>query len=449
MKDSAPRDVREILDRLASRHSVRDFDGSDIDPAVIDEIIADGLNAPSACNHQMWHFVPVSDPEKRAELFGEGYGGANTHYLTASVIIYLCFQKGWNHNKFAVIQSTAAATYHMQLSTHLRGLACVWNAGIGDTRRIARILGIPPSFEIIGALCIGRAKETAPQFKPPRRPLDMVRTWDGFKRPAAACYPLRSDKAYPYFKMMSHHQEFAEWDPDIWGWDRIADLRGYAVFAMSPLAGTYVSKRYIDEIGVEIGTIPEVKKNQKLLEVMPYAGTYTVHLIEKLADGGEIHIAELSDYNIDFVRHRVDQELNRAVYLKATTFENGRFPYGDGTFDIVFLPQILETVPAWPRFLDEIRRIVRPGGQVVLSVRNMISWFGLNYLLRVRRTQVWNFGALKPVSAFALQRAAGSGFEIEDAFGVSFTPASVGRVVRGPLGWLSRLRVMRLRKVID
>ena len=36
---------------------------------------------------------------------------------------------------------------------------------------------------------------------------------------------------------------FAEWRPQVWGWDRIADFRGYAVWAKSPIAGVYRSRR--------------------------------------------------------------------------------------------------------------------------------------------------------------------------------------------------------------
>ena len=163
----------------------------------IGAIIEDGLQAPSSCNHQNWHFVAVTDPalKKRARAIS----GGNHHFEFCSVLIYLCFQKGWTHDKFSIVQSVAGACYHMMLSAHLRGYATIWNAGIGDTRQIAEMLGIPPTFEIQGALCIGRPKPTAPDMKAPRRPRGEVWSVNTFARPVHATYPAKPAAAYPFF----------------------------------------------------------------------------------------------------------------------------------------------------------------------------------------------------------------------------------------------------------
>lgn len=58
-------DARELLELIASRRSCRAFDGSEIDPETLREIVIDGTQAPSSCNQQQWHFVIVTD---RADL---------------------------------------------------------------------------------------------------------------------------------------------------------------------------------------------------------------------------------------------------------------------------------------------------------------------------------------------------------------------------------------------
>ncbi|MCH9846597.1 MAG: nitroreductase family protein, partial [Betaproteobacteria bacterium] len=52
--------VRRILDQLAERFSCRDFDGTLIDSAELEQIVADGVEAPSSCNQQNWHFIIVT-----------------------------------------------------------------------------------------------------------------------------------------------------------------------------------------------------------------------------------------------------------------------------------------------------------------------------------------------------------------------------------------------------
>ena len=68
------REVRRILDRLATRFSCRDFDGTAIDPGELEQIVTDGVEAPSSCNQQNWHFIIVTDPERNRQA-REIYGG--------------------------------------------------------------------------------------------------------------------------------------------------------------------------------------------------------------------------------------------------------------------------------------------------------------------------------------------------------------------------------------
>ena len=224
-------DVDAILARLAERHSCRDFDNQPIDIATIEEIVADGTNAPSSCNQQNWHFVVVTDPALRKQA--REISGGNHHFEFCSAIIYLCFLKGWTHDKFSVVQSVAGACYHMMLSAHLRGFATIWNAGIGDPRAVARMLSIPPLFEIQGALCIGRPAATAPAVKAPRRSVKEVWSHNVFKRPAHATYLAKPAPHYPFFRIHNTDNPFAEWRPDKWGWDRIRFSRLFGLGEVS------------------------------------------------------------------------------------------------------------------------------------------------------------------------------------------------------------------------
>ena len=137
-------DWHPILERLAARHSCRDFDGSEIDPQVLAAIVRDGTEAPSSCNQQNWHFVIVTDPARKRRA--RDIAGGNPHFAECSALVYLCFQKGWTHGNFSIVQSVAGACYHMMLSAHLRGYQCIWNAGIGDHGRLREMLALPPIF---------------------------------------------------------------------------------------------------------------------------------------------------------------------------------------------------------------------------------------------------------------------------------------------------------------
>jgi len=54
-------------------------------------------------------------------------------------------------------------------------------------------------------------------------------------------------------------------------------------------------------------------------------------------------------------------------------FVNGdamRLPFRDGCFDIVVSGECLQYVPDWRRALDEMQRVLKPGGRLVLSCPN-------------------------------------------------------------------------------
>ena len=154
------------------------------------------MEAPSSCNQQNWHFIIVTDHDKKR--LAHDISGGNHHFVECSGLIYLCFQKGWTHENFSIVKSVARARYHMKLSAHLRGFQCIWNAGIGDQGRLRKMLALPLTFDVIGALAIGRAKATAPDVEAPRRPLEGIFSWDRFDRPAFSLYPVKKAQAYPY-----------------------------------------------------------------------------------------------------------------------------------------------------------------------------------------------------------------------------------------------------------
>jgi nitroreductase len=189
-----------------------------VEPEVLRECIELAVQAPSGSNTQKWHFVIVTDPDKKlalAELYRQGmaaaYGSANAasastsepetekertarrvsesaQYLTehmheVPVMVIPCIH-GRVDNQPSARQagfwgSILPAVWSFMLAARERGLGTVWTTlHLGYEQQAAEILGIPYD-KFTQTSLIPVAYTLGTDFKPgPRRPLDDILHWN-------------------------------------------------------------------------------------------------------------------------------------------------------------------------------------------------------------------------------------------------------------------------------
>lgn len=432
-----------LLSRLASRMSCRAFDGSPIPREELAEMLGDALEAPSSCNQQHWHFVVVDDPAQLARA--AELAGGNPHFRSCAALVYLCFQKGWTHDNFSVVQGVAAAAYHLMLSAHLRGYQSVWNAGTGDPAKVRKLLELPPTFENQGAIALGRALPDAPGRKPPRRPLESVISFQTFRRPAETVYPARPAPAYPFHAISRADNPFAEWDPTRWSAAQLADYRAWSVWAKSPLAGVYTSRRQGEATERELDLIDTLPPAAQVAEILPWGGTSTVALARRLPADASLTVVETHENNQLFIRDRLPREgILRPVGMALSDGLN--LPFPDASLDLVVVPQSLEHMADPARMLGEIRRVLKPDGQLVLGARNRSSRYGTEWARVESRGQVPLQGPFRPLRPRALFALLDGRFTVEAAHGIGLTAGGDSAVLtEGPLRWRRRVIALRAR----
>jgi 2-polyprenyl-3-methyl-5-hydroxy-6-metoxy-1,4-benzoquinol methylase len=92
-----------------------------------------------------------------------------------------------------------------------------------------------------------------------------------------------------------------------------------------------------------------------------------------LAEGGRrVSAAELSG---DFCRNARSLAERRGLALRIENASADATPFDSNAFDIVLLTEVLEHVPEEQDVLAEARRILRPGGRLVISGPNEQSLF--------------------------------------------------------------------------
>jgi ubiquinone/menaquinone biosynthesis C-methylase UbiE len=83
---------------------------------------------------------------------------------------------------------------------------------------------------------------------------------------------------------------------------------------------------------------------------------------------GELHGVDVSRDSLDLAARD-----NPHVHYKA--YEGNRLPHEDSAFDCAYAICVLHHIPEpqWPEFMQEMARVVRPGGQMVVIEHNPLN----------------------------------------------------------------------------
>jgi ubiquinone/menaquinone biosynthesis C-methylase UbiE len=107
------------------------------------------------------------------------------------------------------------------------------------------------------------------------------------------------------------------------------------------------------------------RPGERLLEVGPGTGYYTIPVARWLIPGGRLDV-------VDLQQEMLDHTLGRARELGVAGIEPARsdareLPYEEATFDGAFLVTVLGEIPDQVAALRDLRRVVRPGGRIVVG----------------------------------------------------------------------------------
>jgi len=187
-----------------------------VERSVIEECLQLALQAPSGSNRQGWHFLIITDVEKRTKI-AQYYREAFKHYLGANqpaaleplradeeagnalrVLKSASYLSRHLHKvpihiipciegrvetaglmaQASLYGSILPATWSLILALRSRGLGSVWTTlHLAYEQEIATLLGIPAT--VTQAALLPVAYFTGDDFKPaPRKPLNEVTHWD-------------------------------------------------------------------------------------------------------------------------------------------------------------------------------------------------------------------------------------------------------------------------------
>jgi len=109
----------------------------------------------------------------------------------------------------------------------------------------------------------------------------------------------------------------------------------------------------------------EPRPGERLLEVGPGTGYYSLPVAGRLAPGGSLDILDVQQEMLDHTLRRASEA--GIENIAATLADARELPFDDGSFDGAYLVTVLGEIPDQDAALRELRRVVRPGGRIVVG----------------------------------------------------------------------------------
>ena len=111
--------------------------------------------------------------------------------------------------------------------------------------------------------------------------------------------------------------------------------------------------------------ILDPRPGDRILEVGPGTGYYTLDVAGWVMPDGQVDILDLQQEMLDHTMRRAGER--GLSNLTPTQSDATGMPYEDGTFDAAFLVTVLGEIPDQDAAFRELARVLKPGGRLVVG----------------------------------------------------------------------------------
>jgi ubiquinone/menaquinone biosynthesis C-methylase UbiE len=165
-----------------------------------------------------------------------------------------------------------------------------------------------------------------------------------------------------------------------------------SVHGSAPASTLHLAQWHYDALSLAVNP-----QGRRALEIGCGSGDFAVHLSRT---GAEMTAVDFSPAAIEMARARATAH-GEAVNFQAADAQT--LPFSSGSFDSVFSCECLEHLPDPARALREMARVLRSGGQLVLTTENYSNAMLLAWFMAWWRKEPFNSGTeVQPIEQFFL-----------------------------------------------
>lgn len=417
---------KEFLEFSRMRASTRLFMDRAVPLEVIKRVIASGIQAPTSCNRQLWHFVVITDKAMKEKV--SCLSSAQQSYLyDAPVLIAVFYDISMEaHNPCRCAElSSGMASYGMLLAAEAEGLGAIFLGGIRKPAGIEKAVGAPSFLKNLGLICLGYSDDDAPLVM--SRPVDDVISYNVCDLKKGRC----------------HH----DIRPHKWSLTQLADFREKILWYKG--IGIDGQLLHVDNeprfsalvryITGRMGMMISKYSSPKVLDAFSFNGDL---LLQMLNTSSEIidtlYAYDLTEETLRYPKERFKFILSsdKLKYVCNADPDKIVIPLENNSMDCILCYDRLGHFDDPAPFLRELYRVLKPGGRILVTISN--RFYPHIYRYSRTRKKVWELGRLwnrGPDRKFEPQKIQklfqDLGFEIVSSCGFQMLESKVISILSG------------------
>lgn len=368
----------ELFKAIKGRRSIRKYSKEKVSKETIQKIIEAASWAPSACNIQGWKFIIVDNDYTKQKIVDSG--GAIFIKDAPIGILVLYDKRTVNPEYLDYLASGSAAIQNLLLAAHSFGLGTCWVNMLPPKRQLRKLFNIPSYYDILGYVTLGcPAEKPEPQ---PRKKTEEIMSYNSFnfkeekvkkvmmKKAGAKIFfnlptpikkSLRNIIENRFVKKFNEEkkEKSRSWTIEEVGkhWD---ETTGYD--DINERTYSY-SRRFIDGYRMS-----DIKDGAYVLDISCRTGNGTKYFAERLKNAKFV-CCDCTPKMLEIAAQNLKE---KGINFETKLFTSLALPFKDETFDNVLSFETIEHMPEPTRFVKELARVTKKGGEIIITCPNRL-----------------------------------------------------------------------------